>query len=51
MGVSGRKPQDDNNAQKHIEDVKKGNKKIFFSFFLALGMLSAMGKITWHLQA
>jgi hypothetical protein len=33
MGVSRRKPPDDNNAQKHIGDVKKGNKKIFFSFF------------------
>ncbi len=33
MGVLRRKPRDDNNAQKHIGDVKKGNKKFFFPFF------------------
>jgi len=32
MGVLRRKPWDDNNAQKHIGNVKKGN-KFFFPFF------------------
>jgi hypothetical protein len=50
MGVSRRKPRDDNNEQKHIGDVKKGNKKFVF-LFLALGMLGAMGKITLCLEA
>jgi hypothetical protein len=50
MGVSRRKPWDDNNAQKHIGDVKKGKKSYFF-LFLTLGMRDAMEKITWWLEA
>jgi hypothetical protein len=33
MGVSRRKPRDDNNAQKHIGDVKKETKRFIFFFF------------------
>jgi hypothetical protein len=50
MGVLRRKPRDDNNAQKHIGDVKKEIRSSFF-LFLALGMLGAMGQITWRLEA
>jgi hypothetical protein len=42
--VSRRKPWDDNNAQKHIGDVKKRKQKVFFPFFFRIRDARCNGK-------